>query len=146
MDIVYDHDIVYDYRKADDHRKYAEECLTMALSSAEDDDKALWLTLAQSWARLAEQVAYVENNPWRRRKGLRMKLVEACGGPSWPDEECRSCILAFLITTEPCLANPFPSTHCINCPANGWIITGPSRPSVPQGKTAEASHREFQNW
>ncbi len=66
MDIVYDHDIVYDYRKADDHRKYAEECLTMALSSAEDDDKALWLTLAQSWARLAEQVACVENNPWRR--------------------------------------------------------------------------------
>jgi hypothetical protein len=89
MDIVYDHDIVYDYRKADDHRKYAEECLTMALSSAEDDDKALWLTLAQSWARLAEQVAYVENNPWRRRKGLRMKLVEACGGPSWPDEDRR---------------------------------------------------------
>ena len=89
MDIVYDHDIVYDYRKADDHRKYAEECLTMALSSPEDDDKALWLTLAQSWARLAEQVAYVENNPWRRGKGLGMELLEACGGSSWSDEDRR---------------------------------------------------------
>jgi hypothetical protein len=89
MDIVYDHDIVYDYRKADDHRKYAEECLTMALSSPEDDDKALWLTLAQSWARLAEQVAYVENNPERRKRGLRMKLVEACGGANWRAEDQR---------------------------------------------------------
>jgi hypothetical protein len=89
MDIVYDHDIVYDYRKAEDHRKYAEECVTMALSSAQDYDKALWLTLAQSWARLAEQVAYVENNPGRRRKGLRTKLVEACGDANWPDEDQR---------------------------------------------------------
>ena len=89
MDIVYDHDIVYDYRKAEDHRKYAEECVTMALSSAEDDDKALWLTLAQSWALLAEQVAYVENNPGRRRRGLRMKLVEAYVGAGQPDSDQR---------------------------------------------------------
>jgi hypothetical protein len=56
-------DSIQDHRKAEDHRKYAEECVTMALSSVQDDDKALWLTLAQSWVRLAEQVAYVESNP-----------------------------------------------------------------------------------
>ena len=47
-------DSIQDHRKAEDHRKYAEECVTMALSSVQDDDKALWLTLAQSWVRLAE--------------------------------------------------------------------------------------------
>lgn len=78
-------DICYGYQKADDHRKYAEECVTMALSSAEDDDKVLWLTLAQSWVRLAEQVAYVENDPRRRRKGLPMKLVEVRGDASQRD-------------------------------------------------------------
>ena len=51
--------------------------------------KALWLTLAQSWVRLAEQVAYVENNPKRRKKGLRMKLIEFRGGASQPDEDQR---------------------------------------------------------
>jgi hypothetical protein len=42
--------------------KYAAKCVAMALSSAEDVDKALWLTLAQSWAQLGEQVASVERN------------------------------------------------------------------------------------
>ena len=73
-------DICYGYQKADDHRKYAEECLTMALSSAEDDDKVLWLTLAQSWVRLAEQVADVEGNPKRRSKKQQMKLIETSVG------------------------------------------------------------------
>jgi hypothetical protein len=89
MDIVYDHDIVYGHLKAEDHRKYAEECVTMALSSAQDDDKALWLTLAQSWVRLAEQVAYVEDNPRRRRKGLAMRLIEFRRGASQPHEDQR---------------------------------------------------------
>jgi len=40
--------------------KYAEKCLAMALASVEDVDKALWLTLAQSWAQLGEQVASAE--------------------------------------------------------------------------------------
>jgi hypothetical protein len=31
----------------------------MARRSANDNDRALWLTLAQSWARLAEHVAHV---------------------------------------------------------------------------------------
>ena len=43
-----------------DHRKCAEECVAMAQLSNDDSDKALWLTLAQSWARLAEHVARIE--------------------------------------------------------------------------------------
>lgn len=43
-----------------DHRKCAEECVAMARRSDDDGDKALWLTLAQSWVRLAEHVARVE--------------------------------------------------------------------------------------
>jgi hypothetical protein len=73
-------DSIQDHRKAQDHRKYAEECVTMALSSVEDDDKALWLTLAQSWVRLAEQVADVEGNPKRRSKKQQMKLIETSVG------------------------------------------------------------------
>jgi hypothetical protein len=40
-----------------DHRKYAEACVAMARASNDDTDKSLWLTLAQSWVRLAEHVA-----------------------------------------------------------------------------------------
>jgi hypothetical protein len=40
-----------------DHRKCAEECVAMARASDDDKDKVLWLTLAQSWVRLAEHVA-----------------------------------------------------------------------------------------
>ncbi|HUI12886.1 MAG TPA: hypothetical protein VL048_05385 [Xanthobacteraceae bacterium] len=43
-----------------DHRRCAEECLAMARASEDDKDKALWLTLAQSWVRLAEHVAEAE--------------------------------------------------------------------------------------
>lgn len=43
-----------------DHRRCAEECVAMARLSEDDRDKALWLTLAQSWVRLAEHVAYAE--------------------------------------------------------------------------------------
>jgi hypothetical protein len=39
-----------------DHRRYAEECVALARLSEDDNDKALWLTLAQSWVRLAEHV------------------------------------------------------------------------------------------
>jgi hypothetical protein len=40
-----------------DHRRYAEECVAMARLSQAKNDKALWLTLAQSWVRLADHVA-----------------------------------------------------------------------------------------
>ena len=43
-----------------DHRKCAEECVAMARLSEADRDKALWLTLAQSWVRLAEHAAYAD--------------------------------------------------------------------------------------
>ena len=43
-----------------DHRKCAEECVAMARLSQGESDKALWLTLAQSWVRLAEHVARAE--------------------------------------------------------------------------------------
>jgi hypothetical protein len=39
-----------------DHRRCAEECVAMAQASNSHVDKALWLTLAQSWVRLAEHV------------------------------------------------------------------------------------------
>jgi hypothetical protein len=39
-----------------DHRRYAEECIAMAQRAADDQDKMLWLSLAQSWVRLAERV------------------------------------------------------------------------------------------
>jgi hypothetical protein len=42
-----------------DHRKWAEECVAMAQATGDQNDKALWLTLAQSWVRLAEHVARV---------------------------------------------------------------------------------------
>ena len=53
-----------------DHQKCAEECVMMALSSKRYSDKALWLILAQSWARLAEQVAFTE---------ARIELIVATG-------------------------------------------------------------------
>lgn len=42
-----------------DHRKCAEECVAMARLSQADGDRALWLTLAQSWVRLAEHAALI---------------------------------------------------------------------------------------
>ena len=43
-----------------DHRKCAEDCVAMARASEDASDKALWITLAQSWVRLAEHVAHSE--------------------------------------------------------------------------------------
>jgi hypothetical protein len=43
-----------------DHRRCAEECVAMARLSEDDKDKALWLTLAQSWVRLADHVAHAD--------------------------------------------------------------------------------------
>jgi hypothetical protein len=43
-----------------DHRRCAEECVAMARLTEDRTDKALWLTLAQSWVRLAEHVAQIE--------------------------------------------------------------------------------------
>jgi hypothetical protein len=50
-----------------DHRKGAEKCVAMARAAADQKDKALWLTLAQSWVRLAEHVAHGQGFATRRR-------------------------------------------------------------------------------
>jgi hypothetical protein len=42
-----------------DHRRFAEECIAMAHASEDANDKALWITLAQSWVRLAEHAAHM---------------------------------------------------------------------------------------
>jgi hypothetical protein len=47
----------------ENHRRYAEECVARAQRSQDDTDKALWLTLAQSWVRLAEHVARGPSHP-----------------------------------------------------------------------------------
>ena len=39
---------------ADDYRTNAEDCLRMAKTAAEERDRPLWATMAQSWLRLAE--------------------------------------------------------------------------------------------
>lgn len=46
-----------------DHRRCAEECVARAKRAEGDHDKVLWLTLAQSWVRLAEHVAQSETEP-----------------------------------------------------------------------------------
>lgn len=55
-------------------QKFADRCVTMALSSEHNVDKALWLTLAQSWVQLDEQVAHVSVgrriSKWDRRPVL----------------------------------------------------------------------------
>jgi hypothetical protein len=43
-----------------DHRKCAEECVAMAQLADDTRDRALWLTLAQSWVKLGEHVARIE--------------------------------------------------------------------------------------
>jgi hypothetical protein len=39
---------------ASEYRINAEDCLRMASQASEDRDKPLWITMAQSWLRLAE--------------------------------------------------------------------------------------------
>jgi hypothetical protein len=45
-----------------DHRRRAEECVTMARLAEDQTDRALWLILAQSWVRLADDVAQIETS------------------------------------------------------------------------------------
>jgi len=39
---------------AEKYRRQAIECLRIAQSSRDDEDRAIWISLAQSWARLAQ--------------------------------------------------------------------------------------------
>jgi hypothetical protein len=63
---------------AHDHRRYAEECVAMAQRSDDESDKALWLTLAQSWVRLAEHVAQGPLEP--PDKGVEIAEAGLAGG------------------------------------------------------------------
>ena len=42
------------------HKHLIEQCVMMACASKAGGDKALWLTMAQSWRRLADEVARSE--------------------------------------------------------------------------------------
>jgi len=42
------------------HQHLIEQCVTMACASKVNRDKALWLSMAQSWMRLADEVARAE--------------------------------------------------------------------------------------
>ena len=39
------------------YRSNAQDCLRMAQAASNDSDRPFWLTLAQSWLRLAEHAA-----------------------------------------------------------------------------------------
>ena len=39
------------------YRENAQECLRIAESTRDQSDKHLWMTMARSWIRLAEQMA-----------------------------------------------------------------------------------------
>jgi hypothetical protein len=54
----------------DNHRKLAEQCIAMARAADGDRDKALWLTLAQSWVRLAEHAARTATEPAHAREDV----------------------------------------------------------------------------
>ncbi len=42
------------------HQHLVQQCVTMACSSKADKDKALWLSMAQSWVRLGDEVERAE--------------------------------------------------------------------------------------
>jgi len=46
-----------------DHRKCAEHCVEKAQTADDEQDKALWLTLAVSWLRLAEDAGGAASEP-----------------------------------------------------------------------------------
>ena len=48
---------------ANDYRINAEDCLRMAKSASEERDRPLWVTMAQSWLRLAEHADRVNLTP-----------------------------------------------------------------------------------
>jgi hypothetical protein len=51
------------------YRNNAEDCLRMAQTVASDGDRPFWLTLAQSWLRLAERAARSETQTQKPRVG-----------------------------------------------------------------------------
>jgi putative IMPACT (imprinted ancient) family translation regulator len=54
----------YEMGTIQEHRMHAELCVAKAQTTDDHRDKALWLTLAQSWAQLAEYAARVNNRAY----------------------------------------------------------------------------------
>ena len=45
---------VHNVSSAERYRRQATECLRIAQSSRDEEDRAVWIILAQAWARLAQ--------------------------------------------------------------------------------------------
>ena len=45
----------------EEYRIHAEDCLRMALTAPDEQDKPLWATLAQSWLRLAQEADRIKS-------------------------------------------------------------------------------------
>jgi hypothetical protein len=52
--VKFDISQVHIVSSAEKYRRQAQECLRIAQTSRDDDDRAIWISLAQAWARLAE--------------------------------------------------------------------------------------------
>jgi hypothetical protein len=63
---------------ANEYRSNAEDCLRMAKLAPEDSDRPLWVTMAQSWLRLAEHAD-------RMRHGLAAEDPATQGEPETAD-------------------------------------------------------------
>lgn len=59
-----------------EHRMHAELCVAKAQTTDDHRDKALWLTLAQSWAQLAEYAARVNKNAYGESSADSSELEE----------------------------------------------------------------------
>jgi hypothetical protein len=44
---------------ADEYRNNAEDCMRMASLARDEGDRPLWVTMAQSWLRLAEHADHI---------------------------------------------------------------------------------------
>ena len=57
------------------HKHLIEQCGMMACASKADRDKALWLTMAQSWGRLADEVERSRTVPDHKALFQRMDVT-----------------------------------------------------------------------
>jgi hypothetical protein len=69
---------------ADRYRQHAKECLTIAQTARDEEDRAVWIILAQAWARLAQ-------HDEQREIGIgdaeMIRLRQAGGGDGSPEQQ-----------------------------------------------------------
>ena len=58
------------------YRAHAHDCLRRARTDANEDDKPLWLTLAQSWLQLAEHADRISGE----KEGCEEEQAEGIAG------------------------------------------------------------------